>query len=110
MDISSVSELTGYDFSNNQLVLGANITLTKAMSIFDSLSTKNGFQYLEQMRYHIDLVAHIPVRNVSQRINLLSSNILTTSTYFSLWMTRNSFIDILSFLAVVLRILYRKEE
>lgn len=65
IDITRVVELITYTIENNTLTLGANITLTQAMNIFDSLSQNNGFAYLSQMREHIDLIAHIPVRNVS---------------------------------------------
>lgn len=65
LDVSNVYELINYAVTDTTLVLGANTTLTKAMSIFETVSKSRGFKYLTQMRMHLDLVAHIPVRNVS---------------------------------------------
>lgn len=65
IDISKVVELTTFNITNNTLTIGANITLTMAMNIFNSLSRTRGFGYLAQMSDHIDLVAHVPVRNVT---------------------------------------------
>lgn len=68
MDITNVAELIGYTIENNTLILGANTTLTSTMTIFDSLSKRRGFAYLAQMSDHLDLVAHVPVRNVSEGV------------------------------------------
>ncbi|XP_073945873.1 aldehyde oxidase 1-like [Choristoneura fumiferana] len=64
IDISSVNELKGYHFDQN-LVLGAGSTLTETMDIFEHLAAKEEyFWYLEKLRQHLLLVAHIPVRNL----------------------------------------------
>lgn len=60
-----MAELTTFTFTNNRLTIGANTTLTNAMVIFESLSKKSGFAYLNEIKNHIDLVASVPVRNVS---------------------------------------------
>lgn len=58
-------ELKGYKLDVN-LVLGAGMPLSEMMDLFLELSTKHGeFLYLKQFYDHMDLVAHIPVRNVS---------------------------------------------
>lgn len=65
IDISGISELKGFVLDQN-LVLGAGTTLSEALDIFKSLSSqKQNFSYLEKLHDHIQLVAHIPVRNVS---------------------------------------------
>lgn len=68
MDITKVVELTSIKQTSNTLVLGANTTITKAMDIFTSVSTIKGFRYLARVRDHLDLVAHIAVRNVSNTL------------------------------------------
>lgn len=44
------------------------MSLTEMMEIFHKLSEENeDFRYLKEFHNHMDLVAHIPVRNVSRR-------------------------------------------
>lgn len=65
IDISGVKELASHYLDNN-LVLGANITLTDTMHLFKELCQSNeDFWYLGILYDHMDRVAHIPVRNVS---------------------------------------------
>lgn len=46
--------------------MGAGISLTELMSVFEKISSENeDFSYLKEFHDHIDLVAHIPIRNVS---------------------------------------------
>lgn len=48
------------------LILGAGMPLTEMMELFLKISAENeDFSYLKQFYDHMDLVAHIPVRNVS---------------------------------------------
>jgi xanthine dehydrogenase/oxidase len=62
-----VAELKGYILDVN-LVLGAATTLSDAMDLFLQLSNNNeDFSYLKQFYEHMDLVAHIPVKNVSKK-------------------------------------------
>lgn len=71
IDISRVEELTTHYVDEN-LVLGANITLTNTMNIFDDLSkTNENFWYLKILYKHLEQVAHIPVRNVSINENFI---------------------------------------
>ncbi|XP_063538704.1 uncharacterized protein LOC134747956 [Cydia strobilella] len=64
IDIFNVAEIKGYTMDVN-LVLGAGMTLTDMMEVFLQLSTQNeDFAYLKQFHEHMDLVAHIPVRNI----------------------------------------------
>lgn len=65
IDITEVAELMKYQAHNDVLILGANTTLTKAIDLFNSLSTTNAeFAFLKKVAEHIDLIANVPVRNV----------------------------------------------
>lgn len=65
IDIQPVEELKGYYVDQN-LVVGAGSTLTNFMDIMLTLAhQEEEFSYLLKLREHLDLVAHIPVRNVS---------------------------------------------
>ncbi|KAI8432032.1 hypothetical protein MSG28_004552 [Choristoneura fumiferana] len=67
IDIFSVAEIKGYVIDVN-LILGAGMTLTDMMELFLDLSSRNEeFSYLKQFHEHMDLVAHIPVRNIMPR-------------------------------------------
>lgn len=59
-----MSELVGHEMDQN-LVVGANTTLTEFMEICETVFVEDGFKYLKKIRDHIEMVAHIPVRNVS---------------------------------------------
>ncbi|XP_063828755.1 probable aldehyde oxidase gad-3 [Ostrinia nubilalis] len=63
IDISDVQELKTYEIDQN-LVCGSGTTLTALLKIFDEFSQQNYFKYLRVLRDHLDLVAHIPVRNL----------------------------------------------
>ncbi|XP_013136122.1 PREDICTED: xanthine dehydrogenase/oxidase-like [Papilio polytes] len=64
IDITGISELKGFVLDQN-LVLGAGSTLTETLDIFKLLySKKYYFRYLEKLYNHIQMVAHIAVRNI----------------------------------------------
>ncbi|KAL0878800.1 hypothetical protein ABMA27_003830 [Loxostege sticticalis] len=63
IDISEVSELKGYTIDQN-LVVGAGTTLTELLRIFDEVSHQDYFGYLKTLRDHLELVAHVAVRNL----------------------------------------------
>ncbi|XP_047997895.1 indole-3-acetaldehyde oxidase-like isoform X2 [Leguminivora glycinivorella] len=64
IDINSVNELKGYHLDQN-LILGAGCTLNDTIEIFKKLaSTEDNFWYLRKLQEHLQLVAHIPVRNL----------------------------------------------
>lgn len=75
IDISGVSELKGYSFDQN-LIVGAITTLTEVLDIFEKVSTEkeDEFGYLKKLHDHIELVAHIPVRNVRDNLIIGLSN------------------------------------
>ncbi|KAJ8719479.1 hypothetical protein PYW08_011654 [Mythimna loreyi] len=64
IDISDVSSLKTYKFDQN-LVLGANTSLEDCIKIFKEAAVKeNGFAYLGEFVKHLELVAHVSVRNI----------------------------------------------
>ncbi|KAJ8719469.1 hypothetical protein PYW08_011644 [Mythimna loreyi] len=64
IDIFNIAEIKGYTIDVN-LILGAAMTLSDMMELFLKLSSeKEEFAYLKQFHEHMDLVAHIPVKNV----------------------------------------------
>ena len=64
IDISSVEELRGFKLNDNSLELGGNVTLTEAMEIFTKIADeKEGFEYLNEIVKHIDMIANVAVRN-----------------------------------------------
>ncbi|XP_038212491.1 xanthine dehydrogenase/oxidase-like [Zerene cesonia] len=64
IDIFNIAELKGHTQDVN-LILGAGTTLTDMVEIFLRLSAENeDFAYLKEFYDHVDLVAHIPVKNI----------------------------------------------
>ncbi|KAM3958764.1 uncharacterized protein ACR2FA_007169 [Aphomia sociella] len=64
IDISPVQELRGHYIDEN-LVVGAGTTLSELMDLLKTVSKQqDDFAYLQKLYEHIDLVAHIPVRNI----------------------------------------------
>ncbi|KAJ8720088.1 hypothetical protein PYW07_012131 [Mythimna separata] len=64
IDIFNVAELKGHTIDVN-LILGAGMPLSEMMELFLKLAAeKEEFSYLKQFYDHMDLVAHIPVRNI----------------------------------------------
>ncbi|XP_066250858.1 xanthine dehydrogenase/oxidase-like [Euwallacea similis] len=65
IDVTGVLELTTFMAQKDSLILGGNMSLTNTMEIFRNTSKKNSkFVYLDGLARHIDLVAHVPVRNI----------------------------------------------
>lgn len=74
IDIFNVVELKNHSLDVN-LVLGAGMTLTEMMELFRQISSENeDFSYLKEFYNHMDLVAHVPVRNVSKIIGNIGTN------------------------------------
>lgn len=65
LDISSVKELHSHELKNDCLRVGANVSLSELMAILTESSKTDGFEYATELVKHIDLVAHVHVRNVS---------------------------------------------
>lgn len=82
IDLAGILELKQYYFDQN-LIVGAGITLTDLLTLFNTISKeREEFGYLEKLYEHLNLVANIPVRNVSfgQVIYLFG---IGTSTYLN---------------------------
>lgn len=67
IDINDIPDLRRIEKSENHLTLGSNVSLTVAMNTFEKYSKDKGFEYLRHLAHHIDLIASVPVRNVSNR-------------------------------------------
>ncbi|XP_053608547.1 uncharacterized protein LOC128674181 isoform X2 [Plodia interpunctella] len=63
IDVSNVAELKGYIVDQN-LIIGAGNTLSELLDIFQIKSQEESFTYLQQFYDHLQLVAHIAVRNM----------------------------------------------
>ncbi|XP_022211878.2 indole-3-acetaldehyde oxidase [Drosophila obscura] len=63
VDVAGVEELHGHSTEGQQLKLGANLSLTQTMDILRTTSKQPGFEYLEVLWNHLDLIANVPVRN-----------------------------------------------
>nr|XP_026487933.1 xanthine dehydrogenase-like [Vanessa tameamea] len=66
IDVTGISELKGFYVDQN-LVIGAGNTLTDVMKIFKTVSATEYFNYLIGLDDHLQLVAHIAVRNIMPR-------------------------------------------
>lgn len=68
IDINDVAYLKEYSFDQN-LILGANMTLEETKSLFEETAkTHYEFAYLREFAKHLDLVAHVSVRKVSNNV------------------------------------------
>lgn len=63
IDVTQVVELRSHSIEN-QLIIGANVSLTETMDILKNASKFPGYEYCALLVKHIDLVATVPVRNV----------------------------------------------
>ncbi|KAJ8719329.1 hypothetical protein PYW08_011504 [Mythimna loreyi] len=63
IDIHHLQELKVHQLDQN-LIVGAGHTMTEFMGILKASSSENYFGYLMKLYEHMDLVAHIPLRNV----------------------------------------------
>ncbi|CAG5043721.1 unnamed protein product [Parnassius apollo] len=64
IDIADVAEIKGYLLDVN-LILGAGMSLSEMMEVYLKICSENeDFLYLKEFYDHLDLVAHIPVKNI----------------------------------------------
>ncbi|KAJ8720096.1 hypothetical protein PYW07_012139 [Mythimna separata] len=67
IDISDVSSLKTCKFDQN-MILGANMSLEECIRIFkEAAVNENGFAYLGEFVKHLELIAHVSVRNIMPR-------------------------------------------
>lgn len=64
IDHTAVQELRKSELDQNY-VIGAGLTLTELLDILKEGAKVENFSYFEKLYTHIELVAHIPIRNVS---------------------------------------------
>lgn len=65
IDITGVETLRSHTKNRSELILGGNNSLTETMEILTDASNQPGFEYCKYLVEHIDLIANVPVRNVS---------------------------------------------
>ncbi|XP_001990519.2 aldehyde oxidase 4 [Drosophila grimshawi] len=63
IDVNMVPDLKQHSIDTDEMLLGANLTLTDAMQIFRQAQQRNGFEYCAQLWQHFNLIANVPVRN-----------------------------------------------
>ncbi|KAM8703649.1 hypothetical protein ACLKA7_008301 [Drosophila subpalustris] len=63
IDVNLVPELRQYSIESDHLLLGANMSLTEAMQVFQQAASRAGFEYCAQLWRHFNLIANVPVRN-----------------------------------------------
>ncbi|KAK9891885.1 hypothetical protein WA026_017370 [Henosepilachna vigintioctopunctata] len=65
IDVIDVKELISYEITTKMVTLGANMSLTSTLELFNRVAQMNSsFAHLKTMADHIDLIANVPVRNV----------------------------------------------
>ncbi|XP_025074447.1 xanthine dehydrogenase-like [Pogonomyrmex barbatus] len=64
IDINDVPDLCHIQKTDENLTLGGNVSLRVMMETFQKYSSDAKFKYLRHLAEHIDLVAHVPVRNI----------------------------------------------
>lgn len=74
IDVNDVKELHTYTVNSENVIIGANTTLTAAIDIFTKIAKEKSdkFAYLKQLADHISLIANVPVRNVGTLVGNLS--------------------------------------
>lgn len=70
IDVNNVKELHDSHVGES-LTIGANNTLANTIKIFKSVQSIQGFEYCSKLADHFELIANIPVRNVSFTSNYL---------------------------------------
>lgn len=66
MDIKAIPELHVIIADESTLTFGGNVSLTDFMDTLNRVSSRyDYYEYAKYLAKHIDLMAHVPVRNVS---------------------------------------------
>ena len=65
VDVNAIADLNQHSITDSSLTLGANLSLTETMAIFEKVAQQPGFEYCQQLWNNFDLIANVPVRNVS---------------------------------------------
>ncbi|XP_013162269.1 PREDICTED: indole-3-acetaldehyde oxidase-like [Papilio xuthus] len=64
IDVNNVSQLKTFVIDQN-LVIGAGLTITEVIEIFKTVSQRENFSYLLTVNEHLEKVAHVAVRNIA---------------------------------------------
>jgi xanthine dehydrogenase/oxidase len=68
IDVEGIPELKSYS-TEPTVTLGGNMSLNDCIKLFNSLSKKkSSYAYTAVLASHMDLIANVPVRNVSCRV------------------------------------------
>ncbi|KAH9639141.1 hypothetical protein HF086_018209 [Spodoptera exigua] len=78
IDVNHVQELKANNIDQN-LVVGAGLNMTEFMDILKTSAEQDNFSYLSKLYDHVDLVAHIPLRNVAT----IAGNLMIKHSYNS---------------------------
>lgn len=65
IDVNNIPELKTCSIDKN-IILGANVTLSEAIIFLTEVSGTEEFRYVQEIVNHLELVANVPVRNVSK--------------------------------------------
>lgn len=68
IDINTVKDLHSYTINNDEVILGANMSLNKTINVLQMVANINSdkFDYLKQVAKHLKMVANYPIRNVCE--------------------------------------------
>ncbi|XP_039304251.1 xanthine dehydrogenase isoform X1 [Solenopsis invicta] len=77
IDINDIPDLRRIEKTNDYLVLGGNTSLSAALEAFQKYSSEDGFKYLRHLARHVDLIAHVPVRNIGS----IAGNLMIKHTH-----------------------------
>ncbi|XP_026467617.1 xanthine dehydrogenase-like [Ctenocephalides felis] len=101
IDINNIPELKQCSVDKN-IILGANLTISEAMSFLTEVSGMEEFKYVQEIVDHLDLVANVPVRNMGTLAGNLSikhQHREFPSDLFVIFEAAGAFIKIVSTLA-----------
>ncbi|XP_039757164.1 indole-3-acetaldehyde oxidase-like isoform X3 [Pararge aegeria] len=96
IDITSISTLKDSLLDEN-LVLGAGLSIHEVMAIFQREMKNDNFRYLEHFYRHLELVAHVPVKNIGTiggNLAMKNANHDFPSDVFLLFETVNAIVTI----------------
>lgn len=66
IDVNDVVELRSHLVTDDNLIIGAGITITDAIAIMRRTAKMDGFSYLQRLAAHLELIGNVAVRNVSK--------------------------------------------
>ncbi|XP_011302981.1 indole-3-acetaldehyde oxidase [Fopius arisanus] len=77
IDLNDISDLRRVEKTADSLIFGGNVSLTVIKNSFIKYCGEPGFNHLRQMADHVDLIAHISVRN----LGTLAGNLMIKHQY-----------------------------